>query len=277
MKKKMTMMNSLGDRMKAYEKDWRVKNTLDPSKYYILRFDGRGFSKYTKQFEKPYDQRLINFMNSAGEAVSKELNSLLTYIQSDEISVFWHKPSDKTIDQMYFGGKVDKILTVPTSIVTNAFNKAHIDDLMHSSMLEQEDIKYFINPLTTYKFAQFDCRLIELPSLDEVINYFIWRQKDWVRNSIFMLGYSLYSNKTLHGLKSNELKDKIKQEKNIDWDLYPQAIRSGRMVVKTYYDKYIESINETVRRSQYKASGAIKFLHTSEEEKHKIYQYFESL
>ena len=32
-------------------------------------------------------------------------------------------------------------------------------------------------------------------SMKEVCNYFIWRQRDWERNSIQMLAQSLYSHK----------------------------------------------------------------------------------
>lgn len=267
---------SLADRMKSYEKEWRT--VLDPNKYYILRLDGRSFSKYTKRFVKPYDTNLMHYMNKAGEAVSREMNSMLTYIQSDEISVFFHSPKKECkSDEMYFGGKNDKILTVSTSIVSNTFNKSYLTDLLLEDSLEQMRGGDGTFSIANHKFAEFDCRIIELPNLGEVINYFIWRQKDWIRNSVFMLGYNNFNNKSLNGINTRDLKIKILNEKGIDWNALSDDIKFGRIIQKTYYDKYIEQIDDTVQRSQYVAEPAMRFLHQNENEKKLNYDFFKKL
>ena len=45
----------LDDRMKEYENGYKM--VVDPSKPYIIRLDGHGFSKFVKPFNKPYDVR----------------------------------------------------------------------------------------------------------------------------------------------------------------------------------------------------------------------------
>ena len=48
------MKDDLGDRMKLYEKE-RTGEKLDPGSIVYARIDGRGFSKFTKGMDKPFD------------------------------------------------------------------------------------------------------------------------------------------------------------------------------------------------------------------------------
>ena len=54
---------SLGDRMKEYESCYNLK--IPNRSYVIIRLDGKGFSKYTKKFNKPFDDLLSNVMDAA--------------------------------------------------------------------------------------------------------------------------------------------------------------------------------------------------------------------
>lgn len=47
--------NPLAVRMKAYEHS--TEDKLDRTKPFLMRLDGHCFSKFTKQFQKPYDVR----------------------------------------------------------------------------------------------------------------------------------------------------------------------------------------------------------------------------
>ena len=53
--KSMKDENKLGIRMKTYEKKWETN--LDPTLPFMIRLDGHCFSKFTKQFDKPFDIR----------------------------------------------------------------------------------------------------------------------------------------------------------------------------------------------------------------------------
>lgn len=48
------------------------------------------------------------------------------------------------------------------------------------------------------RLAYFDARAFNLPR-EEVANYFLWRAKDWERNSVAMYCRAFYSDRDLHG------------------------------------------------------------------------------
>ena len=82
----------------------------------------------------------------------------------------------------------------------------------------------------------FDSRAFTIADREEVVNYFIWRQNDAVRNSIQMVAQSLYSHKELHGKNQSELQELIHQ-KGQNWNNYPAGQKRGCCVVKEYYQK----------------------------------------
>lgn len=142
--------------MRVYEES--LDQVILPDMYIVARLDGRSFTKFTKKygFEKPFDEKFRDMM----VATTKDLieNSgfriIYGYTESDEISLLFH-PDDQT-----FGRKVRKI---NTSLAGQA--SAFL------SLLVKE-------PVT------FDCRVIPLPNLDRVADYFAWRQEDSHRNSL---------------------------------------------------------------------------------------------
>ena len=46
-------MSDIGNRMKIYEA--ATESCITPNSLILIRVDGHGFSKFTAQFEKPYD------------------------------------------------------------------------------------------------------------------------------------------------------------------------------------------------------------------------------
>lgn len=57
----MTSKDSFGDRMKMYEGAEAQRKFL-PGLPIVARLDGRGFSRFTKGLNRPYDQRMIDAM-----------------------------------------------------------------------------------------------------------------------------------------------------------------------------------------------------------------------
>ena len=73
---------TLADRMKLYEKVY--SDRLDPELPIVIRVDGKNFSKYTKQFQKPFDMMLVHTMQHCAERLANELQGFqLAYHQSD--------------------------------------------------------------------------------------------------------------------------------------------------------------------------------------------------
>jgi tRNA(His) 5'-end guanylyltransferase len=140
----------------------------------------------------------------------------LAFVQSDEISIILTDFDDIKTDA-WFGGNIQKIVSVSASIATATFNsEMHFD-------------KEILAPRT--KVAYFDSRVFTLPNVDEVINYLIWRQNDATRNSIQMAAQVLYSQKQLHQKDSSELQELIFQ-KGINWNDYPIGFKRGRIILK---------------------------------------------
>lgn len=188
------MVMSLGDRMKEYE--GASKNYLTRRTPVIVRIDGRAFHTYTKGFNKPYDDGISSAMfKTALCLVTNVQNCKLAYTQSDEISLLL-VDYDEIDTEAWFKNSVQKIVSVSASLATAVFNSPQLrDDIL----------------------ATFDSRAFNIP-VNDVNNYFVFRQRDCIRNSIEALAHSLFKQKQLSGICCNNLKEKILKDKNIDWD-----------------------------------------------------------
>jgi len=89
---------------------------------------------------------------------------------------------------MWFDGNVSKIESISASMATYAFNKF----LQESNLPEAHK----------NKVALFDSRARNLPNMNEVVNYLIWRQFDARRNSISSCAQANFSDKQLHKVDS---------------------------------------------------------------------------
>jgi tRNA(His) guanylyltransferase len=212
--------DSLGNRMKEFYEN-RTRYKLTRKNFQILRVDGKAFHTYTKGFSRPFDVRLVGAMNNTAIKLLEEIQgSLLAYIQSDEISVLF---SDKTrLDsELWFDGNIQKISSISASIASTRFNQV-IDDRDKPPAL-------------------FDARVFSIPEIYEVINYFIWRQEDAIRNSIQMVGQANFSHDQLKGKNG---KDVIKMLHEIDKNYYDYSshFRMGRFVYRRPLER--EDIDE---------------------------------
>jgi tRNA(His) guanylyltransferase len=109
-----------------------------------------------------------------------------------------------------------------------------------------------ISIVSQFNMAQFDARVFQIPFIDEVENYFIWRQQDAVRNSISSVAQSLYSPKELHGKKTNDMQQLI-FEKGINWNDYDFRMKRGAVIgkVETTLIKTEQGPNEEVIETEF--------------------------
>lgn len=208
-------MDSLGDRMKKYEE--AARNTLPGRLPVLVRLDGKAFHTYTKGLAKPLDLNLVNVMNSTAIEVCKAIQGAqIAYVQSDEISILIH--NYKTLESTaWFDNQVQKIVSISAGVASGIFTS------LSPSLWENKETKV----------ATFDARAFVLPESD-VCNYFVWRQKDWIRNSVQMLARSLYSHKSLDRKKNEELK-KMCAQKGKKWDDESNTFRRGRCILRETY------------------------------------------
>jgi len=204
-------MIGLGERMKGYE---GVPDILLTRRLPILlRVDGRAFHTYTKAFDKPFDPRIHEAMEKATADLLHEISgAVFGYFQSDEISVLIR--TDMTLEtEPWFGGRVQKIVSVAAAIASVSFSL---------TMLQRFQVD---------RPAHFDARVFVLPP-EEVNNYFLWRERDAIRNSILSLGQAHFPHKMLMG-KSTEDVCKMLTSKGIEWGNLPIPQQRGQGMLRS--------------------------------------------
>ena len=202
--------DSLGDRMKAYENQ-TCGIRLIPRIPVIARLDGKGFSKFTKGLKRPYDERLSKLMIETTKYLVKETNANCGYTQSDEITLMWY--TDKIDASIYFDGRLFKMLTDLSAMSSVFFNRK-----LSEYLPEKAD-----------KMPRFDARVYNVPTLDEAMNSFLWREQDATKNSITMAASAYYSHKELHGKNGSEKQEMLFQ-KGVNWNDYPTFFKRGTYV-----------------------------------------------
>lgn len=222
----MSDKDTFGDRMKLYEMAEAGRRCM-PLLPVIARLDGKGFSKFTKGLNRPFDERLSKLMMETVKYLVQDTNAVCGYTQSDEITLAWY--SDKTDSQIFFDGRLQKMVSVLAAKCSVKFN----------SLLPN-----FI-PEKIGKEPIFDCRVWTVPNLNEGANCFLWREADATKNSISMAASEYYSHKALMGKNSSE-KQEMLYQKGINWNDYPTFFRRGVYVQKreTYRTFTIEEINK---------------------------------
>ena len=220
---------SLGTRMKRYE---RVSfGLLTRRMPVIIRVDGKAFHTFTRGLVKPHDQAMINSMTNAAIALVNGIQGAqLAYVQSDEISVLLTDYVNFSTEA-WFDYEVQKMVSVSASIATASFN--HIWKKTMSDRADDECLKINAKEWREKeeRTALFDSRCFNVPR-EEVVNAFIWRQQDAIRNSIQGLAQSLFSHKELHGLSCNQLQEKMWQEKQVNWNDLDDYKKRGWCVLK---------------------------------------------
>ena len=194
--------DSLGDRMKKYESV--TKYRLVDKTPVILRVDGKAFHTFTRGMNKPYDEVLIEAMVLAGEYTAKEMMGfILGYHQSDEFN-FYINNTKKLKSESWFDNEIQKLCSITASLFTSNFN-----DILGTK-------------------AVFDCRAFNVP-YDDVPNYFIWRQRDWIRNSVQMLAGHYFSHNELQGKSQSDMHQML-YEKGVNWADLDDRLKNGTFV-----------------------------------------------
>ena len=228
--------DALGDRMKEFYED-RTRIKLPRRTFTIIRIDGKAFHTYTKGLERPFDQGLIEDMNATTAYLCKNIQGAkFGYVQSDEISLVL-TDFDDLGTHAWFDNNLQKMVSVAASMATAEFNRLR---LIRKCM--GGDIEGYVDAidLSEFKMAEFDARAFQIPFIDEVENYFIWRQQDAVRNSISSVAQSLYSTKELHGAKTDQMQEMIFQ-KGINWNDYDFRKKRGAVIAKVEVPVFVKT------------------------------------
>lgn len=206
----------LGDRMKRYEAV-QTSNCLIRRVPVIVRVDGRAFHTLTASMKKPFDSDFISHMCYSARRVADAMQGFkFGYVQSDEAS-FLLTDFDSIMTEPWFGYDLCKVVSISSALMSALFNQ--------SLNLNGRDFGYDHTP------PVFDARAFNIP-VDEVANYFLWRMKDWERNSLQMYARSIYSHGELHEKNHEKLHELIRfAGKNWATDLSEQE-RNGTCIYK---------------------------------------------
>lgn len=203
-----------------------------PGSWIVLRLDGRGFTKFTARakFERPFDFKFQEYMRITAKALLEELQGLYVFTESDEISIAFPPDWD------FFDREVEKIISLSASIASVAF------------------------ALASQHAVQFDSRIWLGANLEQVIDYFRWRQTDttrcalngWCHWTLLKEGYSPHQATMQLNNQSLEYKQNLLQQRGINFQALPLWQRYGTGFYWETYEKTgynpIKQQQETTRR-----------------------------
>ncbi len=212
------MKNKLED-MRKFEIFSDIK--VIPNCWFIARLDGKKFSKLTEEMKlkKPFDKDFKESIINAIKKVMFNTGAILSYFESDEISILFKKDSD------FFNRRVEKINSVLSSMMT-------------SECMSQDFFKGFL--------PVFDCRLSVCPTEEDVFNVFKWRLNDSLRNCLNSYSFwkLVFNGKTkkqaekiLNKMKANEKQELLFKEFGINFNDVEKWKKNGTFIFIDEIDK----------------------------------------
>ena len=205
--------DDLDAKMRVYEKS--IDQCILSDMYLVARLDGRSFSRLTKEicdFEAPFDMRFRDMMiNTVKALMDCGFRIVYGFTESDEISLLFH------VDEQTFGRKVRKYNSILAGVASATFS------------------------LQLGQVAAMDCRLIPLPNIERVQDYFLWRQEDAHRNALNSHCYWLLRKEGMNAIdatkmlegKSVAFKNELLFSRGINFDTLPSWQKRG---VGVYWD-----------------------------------------
>jgi tRNA(His) 5'-end guanylyltransferase len=158
-------VNGAGTNMKFDELDSRMRvfetahdHCVLPGIHMVARLDGRNFTRLTRDthlFEAPFDQVFRDYMLETVEHLMNcGIKMIYGFTESDEISLLMDR------DVSAFGRKLRKLNSIIAGEASAKFS------------------------LLLGDTACFDCRISQLPTVSDVVDYFRWRNEDAHRNAL---------------------------------------------------------------------------------------------
>ena len=208
---------SLAVRMKEYEFTTTNRLLMQQLPVYA-RVDLRAGHTFCYSLDKPFDNDFVSVMQKTCAHLVEETNAVVGFVESDEISLAWLEPSKVPFETRLF-----KLESVLAAMATSAFTLYGLETKLADRIKQM--------------MPHFDCRVCQLPTLDELANMFLWRQQDCVKNSITMVALSKFSHNQLQGKNSI---DKINMLVDAGLDYYrdiPEHLRLGSFFRRDIYLK----------------------------------------
>ena len=193
------MGKSVIEKLKAYEQRTDTKLSVDMP--IILRIGGKSFKTLTKNCDKPFDDVVARAMYKTMLELCKNIPyCVLGYTYSDEITLLI---VNKGLDGAtpWYENRAQKLCSVTASMATAQFCKFFVE----YTKLYNRELSIDLG------LVAFDCRCFNILEND-VIEYFIWRQKACVRHAVMGIAHTMYSNKELYKKSDGTVRKMIKEK-----------------------------------------------------------------
>lgn len=139
--------------------------------------------------------------------------------------------------QMWFGGRVDKMLSIGAATVTALFMQA----------LKFDGVG---------QIPVFDARVHTLADVDEVDEYVRWRRFDAQKNAVTMAANVLHSHKSLMSVSS---KDRLRLLEGTPYEKLPEGFFNGRVAFKETFEQALVGVQQLLLLSWLKKFGTKKY------------------
>lgn len=254
----MPIKDDLGTRMKTFYEEI-PKTKLMRRCPVAIRIDGKAFHTFTRGFQKPFDEVLIESMQKTMKYLCENIQGcVLGYTQSDEITLILIDYKKLNSDA-WFDYEVQKICSIAASMATMAFNRFFMYEYEEFNRWVNEgnptDADRRLNDIyydAMCKGAMFDARCFNIPK-EEVTNLIYWRQLDASRNSIQMVGQANFSHKELQNKSCNQIQDMLMEQKGINWnDLHTYQKRGSCCIKDKNYKPVVcgdDEIHELISKA----------------------------
>jgi tRNA(His) guanylyltransferase len=200
--------DGLGDRCKAFEMAEAGRRAMRGIPL-LARLDGRAFHTFTRDLRRPYDPAMTTCMIETTRTLVHETQAAVGYTQSDEITLAWFEATQSESDYA-FDGRFQKLASVLAGLASARFCQLLVTHL----------------PAKAGELPHFDCRVWQVPTLDDAVDVFIWREDDATKNSVSMAASALYTDRELFG-KDGAAKQDLLHARGVNWNDYPAAFKRG--------------------------------------------------
>lgn len=220
----------------------------------LARLDGRAFHTFTQNLPRPFDQRLTDLMIGTTKFLVEETGAMLGYTQSDEISLAWFLPVGSE-SQYMFDGRYQKLCSILAAYATGYF----VHNL--ASML----------PEKAGQIPLFDCRVWQVPQLEDAYDAFDWREKDAVKNSITMAASAYFSHKQLQGVNGLAKKEMLRSV-GVEYNEMPAFFRRGTYVQRVWTTRPLTEDEMACIPEQHRPTGPVERSEVTTVELPEVYQ-----
>lgn len=235
--------------------------------------DGRSFSKMVKKkFELPFDDNFIDMMNETAKYICKKIQgALFAYVQSDEISILLSDKGDT-----FFGGRLNKMQSIIASMAASKFNQLMMLYNLENGVKLNDPMKI----VESTNLVDFDCKVWNVPTFNDAIAWFMYRQLDCIRNSKQQAAQTYLSFAQLLNQNTDKQITLLKVNKGIDWETeYDDGKKYGRFIYKEIgpVNVYVEKLNKVIECNRHFWSTHFAFELTDNDKKDEFIKLIKSL